>query len=38
MRQARASIANDDAISGSIREKVLQELDASIARMEQDAN
>lgn len=38
MRQARASIANDGAVSGSIREKVLQELDASIARMERDAN
>ena len=38
MRQARASIADDGAVSGSIREKVLQQLDASIARMERDAN
>lgn len=38
VRQARASIATDGAVSGSIREKILQELDASIAQMEREAN
>ncbi len=38
MRQARANIADDGAVSGSIREKVLQELDAQIAEMEKGAD
>ena len=37
IRQARASIASDDAMSGDIRTKVLRELDETIAQMEQDA-
>ena len=38
IRQARASIANDGAVSGAIREQVLKELDASIAEMEKGAD
>lgn len=37
VRQARASIASDGAVSGDIRTKVLRELDETIAEMEKDA-
>jgi len=36
VRQARASIANDGAATGSVRAKVLEELDKTIADMEKE--
>ena len=36
MRQARDSIANDGAVTGAVRTQVLQQLDESIADMEQE--
>lgn len=37
IREARANIATDDGMSTEVRAKVLDQLDRSIARMEQDA-
>ena len=37
VREARADIADDDSMSAEVRAKVLEQLDRSIARMEQEA-